>query len=115
MSDEVIYGEPIEEREPTYREGYIQGIYRARNIIDSKQKETERLNTDKEQLTSLVNSCQEEIRKLKTQLQQKENIIKEVREYIESHTDKLKTIRIPKIDFNYKELLEILDKEKHNG
>ncbi len=39
------------------------------------------------------------------------SIIKEVREYIEMHTDKLKATRIPKIDFNYKELLEILDKE----
>ena len=34
------------------------------------------------------------------------------REYIKEHTDKLKTIRVPKIDFDYKELLEILgDKE----
>ena len=49
------------------------------------EQEIERLNTDKEQLTSLVNSCQEEIRKLKSQLQQKENIIKEVREYIENN------------------------------
>lgn len=47
---------------------------------------------------------------IRYQLQQKENIIKEVRKYIEMHTDKLKTTRIPKIDFNYKELLEILDK-----
>ena len=42
--DDIEFGEPIEEREPTYREGYIRGIYRARNIIDSKQKEIERLN-----------------------------------------------------------------------
>lgn len=32
-------------------------------------------------------------------------------EYIEKHTDKLKTTRIPKIDFNYKELLETLKGE----
>lgn len=47
------------------------------------------------------------------QLELKDGIIKEVREYIEEHTDKLKTTRIPKIDFNYKELLEILDKENN--
>lgn len=40
-------------------------------LIKQQNKEIERLNTDKEQLTSLVNSCQEEIRKLKTQLQTK--------------------------------------------
>ena len=33
-------------------------------------------------------------------------------EYIKGHTDKLKTIRVPKIDFDYNELLAILgDKE----
>ena len=42
--DDVEFGEPIEEKEPSYRDGYIRGIYRARNIIDSKQKEIERLN-----------------------------------------------------------------------
>jgi hemerythrin-like domain-containing protein len=47
------------------------------------EQEIERLNTDKEQLTSLVNSCQKEIKKLRNQLQQKDNIIKEAREYIE--------------------------------
>jgi len=52
-------------------------------LIKQQNKEIEKLNTDKEQLTSLVNSCQKEIRKLKDQLQQEENIIKEVREYIE--------------------------------
>ena len=42
--DDVEFGEPIEEKEPSYRDGYIRGIYRAKNIIDSKQKEIERLN-----------------------------------------------------------------------
>ena len=42
--DDVEFGEPIEEREPNYRDGYIRGIYRAKNIIDSKQREIERLN-----------------------------------------------------------------------
>ena len=33
-------------------------------------------------------------------------------EYIKEHTDKLKTIRVPELDFDYSELLKILgDKE----
>ena len=75
-----------------------------------KDKEIERLNTDKEQLTSLVNSCQEEIRKLKSQLQQKENKEKELKEYIEenlcySTCDGMK-YTMP----SGKNILEILDK-----
>ena len=42
--DEVIFGEPIEQKEGTYFDGFTQGIYRAKNIIDKKQKEIERLN-----------------------------------------------------------------------
>ena len=42
--DDVEFGEPIEKKEPNYCDGYIRGIYRAKNIIDSKQKEIERLN-----------------------------------------------------------------------
>lgn len=52
--DDIEFGEPIEEREPNYRDGYIQGIYRARNIIDSKQKEIERLN-------NIINEFEEEL------------------------------------------------------
>jgi len=33
-------------------------------------------------------------------------------EYIKEHTDKLKTIRVPKIDFDYNEVLEILKGDK---
>ena len=82
-------------------------------LIKQQNKEIERLNTDKEQLTSLVNSCQKEIRKLKDQLQQKENIIKEVREYIESFK-KIYEGHYPYIDTRHldlNKLLEILDKE----
>lgn len=40
------------------------------------------------------------------------NKIDKAIEYVKGHTDKLKTIRVPKIDFDYNELLEILgDKE----
>lgn len=41
---DIEFGEPIEERECNYRDGYIRGIYSAKNIIDSKQREIERLN-----------------------------------------------------------------------
>ena len=41
---DIEFGEPIEEKEPNYRDGYIRGIYRARNIIDNQQREIERLN-----------------------------------------------------------------------
>ena len=70
------------------------------------KEEIKRLNTDKEQLTSLVNSCQEEIRKLKSQLQQKENIIKEVREYFKNHTLKYDDLMLIKPS----DILEILEK-----
>lgn len=52
---DIEFGEPIEEREPTYRDGYIRGIYRARNIIDSKQKEIERLNNIINEYTKWLN------------------------------------------------------------
>lgn len=38
--------------------------------------------------------------------------IDKANEYIEKYTDKLKTTRIPKIDFNYNELLDILKEDK---
>jgi hypothetical protein len=53
---DIEFGEPIEEREPTYRDGYIRGIYRARNIIDSKQKEIERLNNIINELEKYIRS-----------------------------------------------------------
>ena len=77
------------------------------------EQEIERLNTDKEQLTSLVNSCQKEIRKLKDQLQQKENIIKEVREFIEDgrlYESNGNVLSIANTGCG-KKMLEILDKE----
>ena len=52
--DDIEFGEPIEEREPDYRDGYIRGIYRAKNIIDSKQKEIERLNNIINELEDLI-------------------------------------------------------------
>ena len=57
--DDIEFGEPIEEREPTYRDGYIRGIYRARNIIDSKQKEIERLSKNNTILENKLNMIKE--------------------------------------------------------
>ena len=59
--DDIEFGEPIEEREPTYRDGYIRGIYRARNIIDSKQKEIERLSKNNTILENKLNMIKENI------------------------------------------------------
>ena len=82
------------------------------------KEEIKRLNTDKEQLTSLVNSCQEEIRKLKSQLQQKENIIKEVREWAKKYSCQFTNddgeLVVSEISFNIQarpcDLFKILDK-----
>ena len=68
-------------------------------IINTQALEIARLNKD------LKDACLV-IEKLK---KEKEKAI----EYIKGHTDKLKTIRVPKIDFDYSELLEILG-EKEN-
>ena len=47
---DIEFGEPIEEKEPNYRDGYIRGIYRARNIIDNQQQEIERLKEREKKL-----------------------------------------------------------------
>ena len=68
-------------------------------------KEIELLNKKIDAQDKIINTQALEIAKLK---EEKTKAI----EYIKSHTDKLKTIRVPKIDFDYSELLEILgDKE----
>ena len=93
------------------------------DIIKIQEEEISRLNKEKMNFNVVIRN--EKPIRIDTQgldymvdLEQKyyvlQDIIKEVREYIEEHTDKLKTIRIPKIDFNYKELLEILDKGENN-
>ena len=62
---DIEFGEPIEEREPNYRDGYIRGIYRAKNIIDSKQKEIKRLNNIINEFNSsyykIIKECEEMI------------------------------------------------------
>ena len=55
--------------------------------IEQLEKENERLQQENQQLKK-----------------QKDDVV----EYIKTHTDKLKKTRIPKIDFNYNELLRML-------
>ena len=55
------------------------------------------------------------VKYLQKQLEAYENMRKEALEYIEEHSDKLKTIRVPKIDFNYEYLLNILNKVGENN
>lgn len=74
--DDVEFGEPIEKKEPTYRDGYIRGIYRARNIIDSKQKEIERLKSRLEEYQEYVEINHKEIERLN-------NIRNKAIEYVE--------------------------------
>lgn len=77
--DDIEFGEPIEEREPDYRDGYIRGIYRAKNIIDSKQKEIERLN-------NIIKTKDEGIKAFTEDLCEESTKIEKAIEYIEKHT-----------------------------
>lgn len=43
------------------------------------------------------------------ELLDKRGRIQKASEYIKHHTDKLTKIRVPKLDFNYEDLLEILE------
>ena len=58
------------------------------------------------------NEIKDYIINLEQENKQLKETINKATEYTKEHTDKLKTTRVPKIDFDYKELLEILgDKE----
>lgn len=66
----------------------------------------------KDNNTLIHNIVDSELKQKNKEIERLNNIIDKAKEYIKEHTDKLKTIRVPKIDFDYKELLEILgDKE----
>ena len=74
-NEEIIYGEPIEQREANYFDGYTQGIYRAKNIIDMQQQ----------QITQLTNNWNELEEWLKEDLKQiyrdagyRNNIVREI-------------------------------------
>ena len=88
---------------------YIKGYYLDRKMTYTKLDKHDRA----------IGVLLEENKQLKEKIDillEDNNQLEEIRiktiEYIKGHTDKLKTIRVPKIDFDYSELLEILgDKE----
>ena len=55
-NEEIIYGEPIEQREANYFDGYTQGIYRAKNIIDMQQKQISQLTNNWNELEEDINN-----------------------------------------------------------
>ena len=63
----------------------------------------------------LLNEFNKTVDLLSESLKQRKELrdrINKANEYIEKHTDKLKTNRIPRIDFNYNKLLDILKEDK---
>lgn len=65
-----------------YNKQYKEKKMKHGEIPKTKKMIIEELQTEKEQLNSLVNSCQEEIRKLKSQLQQRDEVINKVKAQI---------------------------------
>ena len=59
-NEEIIYGEPIEQREANYFDGYTQGIYRAKNIIDMQQKQIDQLTNNWNELRKRIKEYLEE-------------------------------------------------------
>ena len=131
--DDIEFGEPIEEREPTYREGYIRGIYRAKNIIDSKQKEIERLNNiinelskENQELKKQLENKYEKVGTLTSELLYEENtkLINQQKEFIEYLEDEIKlreeindivlATGFEEILQNYKEIIGDVKNEKEN-
>ena len=69
-------------------------------------------NNLKNMLGDYVTALEKENESLRKKCTDLESKIYKISDYVKKHTDKLKTIRVPKIDFDYNELLEILgDKE----
>ena len=100
----LSYIEQLEKRNKELYEGFM-----------ATQEELTDYATKNEQLEKLCNKYEQEHkttfeiwkRDIK-KLEQLENNRDKAFEYIEKHTDKIKKIVIPKIDFNYKKLLDIL-------
>lgn len=75
--------------------------------IQHQQKEIERLNKCYCNRSDCAGRLNQKNEVYDSVVQRNEKAI----EYIEQHTDKLKTILIPRIDFSYKDLLDILKGE----
>jgi hypothetical protein len=71
------------------------------NAINEQQEEIERLN-------NIIKGLDNTIENLEEVIEHKDSIINKANKYLEKHTDKIKRIIIPKIDFNYKVLSNIL-------
>ena len=98
LSEMLHKNNPIGENRNTNLSSYERLVERNTELVDEnkeKDREIERLNTDKEQLNSLVNSCQEEIRRLN-------NIINELEESLKDDKEE------------YKKDLDIETKELYN-
>ena len=88
--EEIIYGEPIEQREANYFDGYTQGIYRAKNIIDMQQKQIDQLTNNWNELEELLNQMILDTKK-PTVLNNSEKMA--IRVAIEHILDKMKEIK----------------------
>ena len=77
------------------------------NAINDTLEENKRLN-------NIIKGLDNTIENLEEVIEHKDSIINKANKYLEEHTDKIKKTIIPKIDFNYKDLSNILkgsDKE----
>lgn len=80
--------------------------------LTNLQQENKRLRQQNFNLIECRDSLIDENREQREDLFDYKSKVEKAVEYIKEHSDKLKTIRVPKIDFNYNELLTILQGEK---
>ncbi len=84
--EEIIYGEPIEQREANYFDGYTQGIYRAKNIIDMQQKKID-------QLTNNWNELEEWLKSYISLIENPDTLEEQTLEDLKEVLDKMKEIK----------------------
>lgn len=66
----------------------------------------------KNMLGDYVTALEKENESLREKCTDLELKISKISDYVKKHTDKLKTIRVPKIDFDYNEILKIIGSDK---
>lgn len=66
----------------------------------------------KNMLGDYVTALEKENESLREKCTDLELKIYKISDYVKKHTDKLKTIRVPKIDFDYNEILKIIGSDK---
>ena len=87
---------------------------RLKDRVHEQYDEIERLKEYSIELENRIDEINNLNEKISLALESAEYRLDKAKKYLEEHTDKLKTTRIPKIDFNYNDLLNILqgsDKE----